>query len=149
MIITRHGGEAHYVRPDRVMRTGVLASIFGYQPGADVQRVAQAFTQGPPSGTIYASGSTTMLGGFGAPGPIARFFSRIKAAWNAPKARAFMMNGAEDPRGPAFREAQMVAPQLAMQMKMLARLAPMSGGGPMAAAHSAATRRWNTYYTAG
>jgi hypothetical protein len=34
-------------------------------------------------------------------------------------------------------------------MQMLARLAPMAGGGPAAAAHSAATRRWNSYYTAG
>lgn len=45
--ITRHGGSSHYVRPDRVYRTGVLTSIVGYQPNQDVEAVAASFTQYP------------------------------------------------------------------------------------------------------
>lgn len=45
--ITRHGGGSHYVRPDRVYRTGVLTSVMGYQPGPDAQAVAASFTQYP------------------------------------------------------------------------------------------------------
>jgi hypothetical protein len=47
MLIARHGGESHYVRPDRVYRTGVLTPIIGFQPQQDVMAVAAAFTQGP------------------------------------------------------------------------------------------------------
>ena len=47
MIITRHGAGSHYVRPDRVYRTGVLQSMYGYSPQQDVMAVAQAFTTGP------------------------------------------------------------------------------------------------------
>lgn len=151
MLITRHGGGSHYVRPDRVMRTGVLTSIFGYQPDADVQAVAQQFAYGPPSGTIYASGGTTSvsLSGLHGPGPLARLGLRIKAAWNERKARKFMASGMGAPLAPAFTEGQMIAPQMATQMQMLARLAPTDGGGPMSAAYAAATRRLNSFYRAG
>lgn len=153
MLITRHGGGSHFVRPDRVTRTGVLTSIYGYQPDADVQGVAQSFAYGPPSGTIYASGATTSLSGagFGGPGLFARIGLRIKAAWNEAKARRMMATGmgGAAPLAPSFTEAQMISPQIATQMQMLARLAPSSGGGPMAAAYTAATRRQNTYYRAG
>jgi hypothetical protein len=47
MIIARHGGSSHYVRPDAVYKTGVLQSIVGYSPQQDVMDVAAAFTQGP------------------------------------------------------------------------------------------------------
>lgn len=139
-IIFRHGGEAHTVRPDRVYRTSVLSPIVGYQPGADVQAIATAFTQGPPRAGSLA----------GLNGPFSQFGARIKAWWNARRAHKFMMNGAGGaPMAPAFREAQDITPQLAHQMQMLARLAPREGGGPMPAAYAMATRRINTYYRAG
>lgn len=47
MLIARHGGSSHFVRPDRVIRTGVIESIVGYSPQQDVMNVAQEFTQGP------------------------------------------------------------------------------------------------------
>lgn len=45
----RHGENAHYVRPDRVARTGVVVATSGFQPNQDVQAVAQAFTDRPLS----------------------------------------------------------------------------------------------------
>jgi hypothetical protein len=76
-VIERHGGGSHFVRPDRVYRTGVLTSTMGYDPGADVQSVAASFTQYPmdlalPSGLSGLRG-LGMLRGLGA-----RF-----AAWKA------------------------------------------------------------------
>lgn len=69
MLIARHGGSSHYVRPDRVYRTGVLTPIpTGYQPQADVMAVAQEFTQGPyafqqgNAGTMVASGVSGVAG---------------------------------------------------------------------------------------
>jgi len=68
MLIARHGGESHYVRPDRVYRTGVLTPIVGYQPQQDVMAVAQAFTQGPyafqagDAGTMVGSGVSGVAG---------------------------------------------------------------------------------------
>lgn len=58
--ITRHGGGAHYVRPDRVYRTGVLTSIVGYQPNEDVEAVAASFTQYPIN--LQASGMNGLRG---------------------------------------------------------------------------------------
>lgn len=68
MLIARHGGSSHYVRPDQVYRTGVLQPIVGYQPQQDVMAVAQQFTQGPYSfqagnaGTMVASGVSGVAG---------------------------------------------------------------------------------------
>jgi hypothetical protein len=45
----RHGEAAHYVRPDRVYRTGVVVATSGFQPNQDVQAIAQAFTDRPLS----------------------------------------------------------------------------------------------------
>ena len=59
MIITRHGGGSHYVRPDFTYRTSVLQPMGGYVPQQDVMDVANAFTLGP-----YAF----MQGGQTAPG---------------------------------------------------------------------------------
>ena len=53
---TRHGDGAHYVRPDRVYRTGVLASVMGYQPDQDVQDVAASFTAYPMDLRLGLSG---------------------------------------------------------------------------------------------
>lgn len=64
--ITRHGGGSHYVRPDRVYRTGVLTSTMGYDPNSDVQDVAASFTAYPMDLPTPASMSFGGLGGFGA-----------------------------------------------------------------------------------
>lgn len=119
------------MRPDGVYRTSVLQPFAGYQPQADVQSVAAAFTGGG-------------LGGIGS------WWATLKAKWAMSKAAKFMaINGLGGPPGPAFVTAQQIAPQQAAQMQMLARLAPNSGGGPMASAYDAATRRWASYYIAG
>lgn len=59
MLIARHGGESHVVRPDRVYRTGVLTPIVGFQPQQDVMANAAAFTQGP---YFFQQGSVGMAG---------------------------------------------------------------------------------------
>ncbi len=45
-MVERHGGASHFMRPDRVYRTGVLAPMVGYRPGPDVVSVTQAFVDG-------------------------------------------------------------------------------------------------------
>lgn len=77
-LITRHGGGSHYVRPDAVYRTSVLQSIVGYQPQADVQAVAAAFTLGP-TGAMTVTG----LSGLRGAGPIATWWANVKAKWAA------------------------------------------------------------------
>jgi hypothetical protein len=84
-VVERHGGGSHYVRPDRVYRTGVLTSTMGYDPGADVQDVAASFTQFPADLALPADG----LSGLGA-GPIDKLRMKF-AAWKARRrARQFM-----------------------------------------------------------
>jgi hypothetical protein len=79
MIIARHGGSSHYVRPDVTYRTGVIPSIVGFQPQQDVMAVAQMFTQGPyafqqgSAGTMIASG-VSGLRGAGVAGPQIKLF---------------------------------------------------------------------------
>lgn len=83
-MITRHGGGSHYVRPDRVYRTGVISSTMGYDPGADVQDVAASFTQYPMD---------LGLSGFGAiPGIFTRMKLRFQA-WRASMKAKSMMAG--------------------------------------------------------
>lgn len=148
--VFRHGGEAHVVRPDRVMRTSVLSPIVGYQPNADVMAVAQAFTQGPPSGT--------MLQGLGALnfGPIKRLGLRIKAWFASAKAGRFtavtdnqMGSSTPAPPGsaPVFT-AQTVAPQAAQEMAMVNKIINRADAGQYGA-FIVAKHRYNTYYRAG
>ncbi len=81
----RHGAGSHFMRPDRVYRTGVIAPVTGFNPAEDVMSVAGEFTKGP-----YAfrqlDGSITLMGGLG-------FWDKIKlkiATWRASKnARRF------------------------------------------------------------
>lgn len=70
MLIARHGGSSHYVRPDRVIRTGVIESIVGYSPQQDVMNVAQEFTQGP---YLFQQGSANVTTA-GMSGPRAQLF---------------------------------------------------------------------------
>jgi hypothetical protein len=60
--ITRHGGGAHFVRPDRVYRTSVLAPTIGYDPTADAQGVAASFTQYPADLPLPGLGGLRGLG---------------------------------------------------------------------------------------
>lgn len=157
----RHGGESHVVRPDGVMRSSIIRPIYGYQPDADVQSVVQAFTLGPPYGTIMTDGSMSGLrGAFGAPGPLQSLWLKIKTAWNAKKAHKLMTAaGVHGLRGlygqpaygagPEAGAALQVAPQLAAQMKMLMYLTPGAGVVVNDAAHTLARRRLNTYYYGG
>lgn len=66
----QHSDSAHYLRPDRVYRTSVLAPMTGFRPGQAVQATAQSFTQGPYRGMS--------LSGFGQKPSIA---DRVKAWW--------------------------------------------------------------------
>ena len=143
--VIRHGGESHFVRPDGVFRTSVLQPIVGYQPDADVQMVTQAFTQGPPYGTV--------LSGPFATGWMQRLGLRIKAMFAKSNASAFQNVGMQGvPQygaGPAPVAGQQIAPQLASQMQMLMRLTPDAGSVVAQAGHTLARRRINAYYYAG
>jgi len=128
----RHGDGMHFMRPDRVYRTSVLAPMVGYQPPADVEAVAMAFTQGAERGM--------MLQGLGAmPAPVERFLARLRAWIAERRAKKLMSAGMPAPHpmpptasgvprmppqpmnglgmpGPAPGMAQQIAPQLAAQM---------------------------------
>ena len=95
------------MRPDRVIRTGVLSPMMGYQPASDVESVAMMFTQGPRRGMMLDG---TDLG------PLSRLGLRIKAWFAEKRAKQFMaVNGLGMP-GPAVMQAQQIAPHLASQM---------------------------------
>jgi hypothetical protein len=82
MLDHRHGEAAHYVRPDRVYRTGVIVSTSGYQPNQDVQMVTAAFTEGSPNlGLRGLFGAENNVGFF------KKLMLRVKAMY-APRARA-------------------------------------------------------------
>lgn len=130
--IARHGAGSHFMRPDRVYRTSVLSPMYGYQPQADVQHVATAFTQGPER--------AMMLQGLGAmPGPIQRMLATLKA-WIAERRAQKLMRVPPPPAttappfvppghaarglpGPAPAMAQQISPHLAMQMAGVLHLA--------------------------
>lgn len=115
--LIRHGGNAHFVRPDRVIRTGVLSPLVGYQPAADVNSVAMMFTQGPARGM--------MLSGLRGPGPLQRLGLRIKAWVAQRKAARFMQVSGLGMPGTASMQAMQIAPHLAAQMAGVVAL--MSG----------------------
>ncbi len=141
--VIRHGGESHFVRPDRVYRTGVLTPIVGFQPQADVMSVAQAFTQGPPSGMQL--GYTLSFG------PLKTWWLNLKAKIAARKAAAFQQVAGFGDSGAAQSMAQQVAPDVAGRVYGLMHI--MNGRGAPAtvqqAAQIAAQRRWGSYYWAG
>jgi len=108
-IILRHGGEAHVVRPDSVYRTSVLSPIVGYQPQADVQAVAAAFTLGPPSGMtlqgLYGLGAQNL--------PLfQRMWLRMKA-WAARKKAERFMTAAQGGGGQG--QVRIAMPDVAVQ----------------------------------
>ena len=159
--MNRHGGSVHLVRPDRVVRTGVLSPIVGYQPQHDVMSVTSEFTSGPASGM--------QLAGFGLgamPGPIQRFWLRLKAAIAEKKAAKMMLTGGGSnvahsngrgslvvgtipgaPGAPMMMRAQGVAPQISAMHQMADFLA-MRGSLPMRG-EIYPQRRWFSYYYSG
>jgi hypothetical protein len=118
MMIARHGGESHFVRPDRVYKTGVLTPIGGFQPQADVMAVAQSFTLGPAG---FMQGG---LNGVQFLGPMS-WFQRAKLKfqmWRASKnAAAFKNLGGLGftPYGPAMYAAGNVVPMPMQRIGML------------------------------
>ncbi len=136
--ITRHGGGSHFVRPDRVYRTGVLTSSMGYDPTADVQSVAASFTQFPMD--LQAPG----LSGLAGFGPIDKL--RIKfAAWKAQwRAKRQAMHGLGAVPSVAYaRVGAEIAPHEVSKEQMLQHL--MSGGMPENYARAQAATSWHGY----
>lgn len=89
--VTRHGGGSHYVRPDRIYRTGVIQSAMGYDPNADVDDVVASFTAYPMDLQPVDSGTLAGLGAFGVSSmPL---LQRLKLRFNAWKARRAMRGG--------------------------------------------------------
>lgn len=123
----RHGEAAHYVRPDRVYRTGVVVATSGFQPNQDVQAVAQAFTDRPLSLPLSGPGD---------------WWERAKTKMRlmfAPRAQPVLtVNPPQAPHygrgqftqnGAAYAQVgQQVAPAAYNKQVMLAHL--MSGGIP-------------------
>jgi hypothetical protein len=144
-LVERHGGGSHYVRPDRVYRTGVLTSTMGYDPGADVQSVAASFTQYP------MDLSTSGLQGLGANvGLIDKL--RIKfATWKARRAARAGMRDFGAVRNVAYaRVGEEIAPHMVSKEQMLAHL--MQGSLPPNFARAQAETSWrdraNPWWTA-
>jgi hypothetical protein len=74
--VAQHADSSHYLRPDRVYRTGVLSPMTGFRPGEAVMATAADFTLGPYSGMS--------LSGLGRP----VLFPRLRNWWAGVKARA-------------------------------------------------------------
>jgi len=121
--VERHGGGSHFVRPDRVYRTGVLSSTMGYQPGADVQSVAASFTQYPMDLSLPSG-----LGAVGV-GVIEKLRLRFMAWKSRKKAKAFMQGppmvaqtAAFMPGGAYAQVGEQYSPQMLMKEQMVALL---------------------------
>lgn len=164
MLIARHGDASHYVRPDRVIRTGVLESIVGYQPQQDVMNVAQAFTQGP---MLFQQGSMNVASA-GVAGPrvsllgpgvqflgvqnlglLQKLWLRFQTWRATKKAVAFQTAGMSGlfgltPYGPKAWAGQQVMPEAAARVAML--IAMQEKDQPALIAQNNAdviTNRWN------
>ena len=140
MIITRHGGSSHYMRPDAVYKTSVLRSMTGYIPQQDVMNVAMDFTQGPylfMQGQMPAQGMG--VAGLGrAPLQLMGWspsswgwLNNLKmrfAAWKAQRAAAKAAAGVAGlmgliPYGPAMWAGPQVVSSPAQRMSMLTQMA--------------------------
>lgn len=146
--VTRHGGGSHFVRPDRVYRTGVLTSTMGYDPGADVQDVAASFTRYPMDLSLLPTGLSGLSGGL---------FAKMKlklAAWRARKAMQQMqgLRGLRDASVPSVAYARVgeeIAPSMVSKESMLAYLMQGSLPDNFAQAQAQASYRgWSDPYWA-
>ncbi len=128
MMFARHGDASHYMRPDRVYRTGVLAPITGFSPQQDVMGVAAEFTQGPYA---FMQGDNPGLGGapiqflgFNAPvsnlGLLQRAWLKFTAWRTRMKAAKFGFHGPSiDPFGPQDWAGGRVVPGANQRIEML------------------------------
>jgi hypothetical protein len=122
--ITRHGGGSHYVRPDRVYRTGVLTSTMGYDPGQDVQNVAASFTAYPmdlqvPSASMQSrSGAMSGLRGLGRAlgANNVGLLQRMKLRYDAWRARR-QMQGLYGLGNTGARQTGVAYPQVGMSIQ--------------------------------
>jgi hypothetical protein len=145
----RHGGANHFVRPDRIVRTGVISPIVGYQPQRDVIAVTNEFASGPASGMQLAG-----YLGASSPGPVKRFMLRLQALIAQKKAERLMLTDAASgsipgaPMAPRFVTSTHagLAPQIGAMAEMARMLAYRN-------VPTAATiwpqRRWNSYFYSG
>lgn len=161
--MTRHGGASHIVRPDRVVRTGVLTPIVGYQPRADVMVVAHDFARPSwgmqvPAGSslgappiqlmappVQLMGRRRGLFGLGEPGPI----ERARIWWQARRARSrarqFMMAGLgniETNFVPAISMATQISPEHSGSMALVSNMTTAPDYANAALVH----RRLNAWY---
>lgn len=172
-IIERHGGGSHFVRPDRVHRTGVLTSTMGYDPGFDVQQVASSFSQYPMDLALPSQGMAGLYGLGANVGLIEKIRLRF-AAWRAKRrAKTFMQgppamspaaaaitaamnNAAHNPAigqggmiqphwGAAYPQiGEEIAPQMIAKEQMVAHL--LRGGGlPNAYAKAQSATSWHKF----
>lgn len=155
-ITIRHGGSAHFMRPDAVYRTSVLQPFAGYQPPADVNAVAMMFTQAAERGMA--------LNGLGGWGPWDRFKARVQAWVAERQARKFMSATVPADMPPPFVPKQpaalagmpgapiavagQISPHLATQMTgVMALVASRYGSGfPAAQATTLVQRSLNRRY---
>lgn len=152
-MIMRHGGGSHYIRPDRVYRTGVVSPSYGYQPEADVMSVAEAFTVGPYQFQQYANSG---MAGYGlraaGPGFFKGLVLKIKAkiaAKNAAKMMAVTrgMNGLGhvNPFQQAMMLGPMVVPAMSGRVEALMQMATARMPDQMATPVGAAVmNNWNS-----
>jgi hypothetical protein len=146
-VVVRHGGGSHFMRPDGVMRSSIVQPMYGYQPQADMQAVAMAFTQGPPN--------AMNLSGPGLGGVFRRLAARIKARLNMRRANQFMFQGLGDcSPGPMMPQANQIAPQMQSQMIALQQLMQFQNtaairGVVAVASDELAHRRPFSFYYAG
>lgn len=129
MLIARHGEASHYMRPDRVYRTGVLAPMAGFSPQQDVMGVAAEFTQGP---ALFMQGDNPGLGrppiqflGFGAPisnlGFLQKAWIKFTAWRTRMQAKKFGFSGL-DPFGPQDWAGGRVVPMANERAEMLMQM---------------------------
>ena len=100
MLVARHGAGSHYVRPDRIYRTGVIQPMVGFVPQRDVMAIARAFTQGPylfmqgqtqPAGQGVAGlGRAAQIHLMGLAAANMGYFQKLKMRYQAWKARRQM-----------------------------------------------------------
>lgn len=132
----RHGAASHFMRPDRVYRTGVIPPVTGFNPAEDVMNVAAEFTRGPY--TFQQLGSAQLLGNL----PL---WERVKlrvAAWRArkhaakfaaavanavaptpPPAGPMVTDTGINPNGTASQMAPQINPAIATRVALLQSMA--------------------------
>lgn len=150
--MTRHGDPDHFVRPDRITRTGVIQSMQNYDPDQDVQSVAAAFTNYPMS--LQTPAPLSGLGRALAASTNLNFMQRALykfRAWKANRngAGAFIATGNAASQsmqglGSAFMQAADVSPEMSSKLSSLVAMMVASAPNDIQAQAIANTmERWN------